>query len=190
MEKEHSISLKNFVIVSVCGFAAFILIGLVFFQSNIFNLYSNKFIFTSLGFAGALVFASLLYRKTKDSLLFLAAVFLINLIISKNHLISFTIRDIVLFGSFWLSLYLYYTWYSNSSGKYKFIRALGLGVLTGILFLIAGIFLIFVNVSLERISIELVIQISLYYIQSGILIGLGLGLGFDFGEFLIIKNII
>ena len=123
MEKEHSISLKNFVIVSVCGFAAFILIGLVFFQSNIFNLYSNKFIFTSLGFAGACVL--LLYYTVKQKIHYYSwrQIFLINLIISKNHLISFTIRDIVLFGSFWLSLYLYYTWYSNSSGKYKFIRA-------------------------------------------------------------------
>jgi hypothetical protein len=190
MEREQSFNLKNFVIVSVCGFAAYMLTAFVFFQSNIFNLYSNKFIFTSLGLAGALVFASLLYRKSKDSLLFLAVVFLINLVVSKNHLTSFTIRDIVLFGTFWLSLYLYYTWYSNSSGRYKYIGALGLGVITAILFLIAGIFLIFVNVPLERISIELIVQISLYYIQSGMLIGLGLGLGFDLGEFLIVRKII
>lgn len=187
MEKKLVFNLKRFAITFVCGFVACLIIGFLFFQSRIFNLADNRFVFTMLGFTGALVFSSLLYRNLKDSIILLFAVFLLNIIICKNHKISFIIRDIAVFSSFGLSIYLYKNWFYNSAEKYKYLRAFGLGVITAILFFTSGLFLIFINVPLERISIDLIIQISFFYLQSGMLIGLGLGLGFDFADYLIIK---
>jgi hypothetical protein len=188
MERIKNQNLKNFIITSSCGFAGCLITGFLFFQKDIFNLSANKSIITWLGLAGALVFSSMIFRNIKESLLFLVAVILLNIIIPKPHLISFIIRAIALYSSFWLSIYLYKTWFYNSPGKYNYLKAFGLGVITAILLFIAGLFLIFVNVPLERISIELIFQISFYYLQSGMLIGLGLGLGFEFAKNFFLKN--
>jgi hypothetical protein len=188
MERVDGFNLKNFAITSLFGFAACLLIGFLFYQTRIFNLADNRFVFASLGFTGALVFASLLYGNVKDSIIILTAALLLNIFICKNHQVSFIIRDIAVFSSFGLSIFLYKNWFYNSSAKYKYLRAFGLGVITAILFLIAGIFLIFINVPLERISIELIFQISFYYLHMGLLIGLGLGLGFDLADYFIGKS--
>jgi len=188
MKKLKGFNFKNFVITIVCGFAACELLGLIFFRASVFVVSSNRFAFTAYGITGALVFAAMLYRNIKESLLILVIMLLLNIIIADIHIISFIIRDIVVFSCLWLSLYIYKNFFYNSLEKYKYLRAIGLGITMAILFFVAGIFLLFINVPLERISIELIIQVSSLYLQSGMLIGLGLGLGFDIAELLKNKN--
>lgn len=190
MESGDSFNYKHFIITFVCGFAGSLIIGLLVYQLHIFNLSENRFVYTALGFAGALVFSSMIYRGIRDSIIVILAVFLLNIIISRTHLISNIIRDIAVFGSFWLCVYLYKTWFYNSSGKYKDLSALGLGIISAIILFITGLFLLFIAVPLEKISIDLIFQVSMFFLQAGFLIGLGLGLGFDLAEYLISKNIV
>lgn len=188
MESVQSFSLKNFIITAVCGFVVCLIVGILFFRGAVFILSSNKFIYTAYGILGGLVFAAMFYRNTRDSLIVLAVLFILNIIIIHSHYISFIIRDVVAFSSLWLSIYIYKNWFYNSSEKYKYLRAFGFGIITALIFFVAGIFLLYINVPLERISVELCMQVSLFYLQSGMLIGLGLGLGFDLAELIISKT--
>ena len=187
LELKQSFNYKSFIITFLCGFAACLILGFLFFQADIFIESSNKFILLILSLAGALVFSCMLYRSIIDSIIVLVAVFILNIVFFKTYLVSFIIRDIVLFCCLWLSIYLYKNWFFSTSGKYKFLRSFGLGIIAAILLFTGGFFLIFINVPLERVSIELIFQISMYYLRAGLMIGLGLGIGFDFADLLISK---
>jgi len=189
MESGQSFNFKRFIITFACGFAGSLAVGLLVYQGHIFRITENRFIYTSLGFAGAIVFSVMLYRGIKDSILAMFAVYLLNLVVCKSFFISYIIRDIAVFGSFWLCIYLYYNWLYNSTGKYKDLRTLGLGIISAIILFITGLFLLFINVPLEKISIDTFYMVSVFYLMAGFLIGLGLGLGFDLSEYLINKNI-
>lgn len=181
MKSEEKFELKNFLYTIIFGFLFSIIIGVIFFQTNIFSYYSRSFVFISFGLTGAIIFAALKYRNLQDSILLAAILFIINFIIYSQHSFKFALRDILEFTAIWLSMYLYKIWFIPKMEDKKYIRALGLGAIYAGINVLAGIVVMTLFILLYDLRIH-VFPLLFSYLQVGMLVGLGLGIGFDVVE--------
>ncbi len=186
MESNNKFDIKKFLYTVICGLIFSIIIGVIFFQTHVFNHRSPSFAFITFGLVGAIAYAALKFRDKKDSILFTIILLIINFTIYSEHTFKFALRDILSFAAIWLSLYLYKVWFIPQVQNMKYIRALGLGVILGACNIVACLILILFFTLLFDMRIQL-IPMLFFYLQMGMLIGLGMGIGFDVAETLTLK---
>ncbi len=181
MEPNKKFDIKKFLYTVICGLIFSIIIGIIFFQTHVFNHHSPSFAFVTFGLVGAVVFAALSFRNIKDSILFTIMLLIINFTIYSGHSFKFALRDILSFAAIWLSMYLYDIWFIPKVQNMRYIRALGLGVIFATCNVVAGVILILIFIIIYDMRTQL-IPILFSYLQTGMLVGLGLGIGFDLAE--------
>ncbi len=171
------------------GILGSLLIGYIFFQFMIFNLRNPYFIFTTVGIYGSLFFSLLPKLDIKKQVLILISIFLMNIImVGKSYYLLNFVRDFVLIAVIFFSIKAY-SYFINKNKKLPlFVRSFALPVIYGA-FNAIGIILLFLLYSLiERHNIYSLPRLLLINSKLAILVGFGLGLGFDSWEF--IKKII
>ncbi len=164
---------------SIIGFSICIILGLIFFGTNIFNFYSHALQITSFGLVGAIFFSFYKYGTKKEAGFVGGLLFIINLILlGKKPLLIYYLRDLVFFICIYSSLILYLFFLKKYSYSLLFIRALALSLFLGVFNIFATILLVLLTTS-PNIDPLSAIFINARYAS---LIGLGLGIGFDLFE--------
>ena len=187
METEHISDIKNFLVLAIFGLLGSLMMGFIFFRQNIFDPYSAAFQFVVYGFAGSIIFTALKLRSIRDSILFTAGLFLLNLVIFKTTSYYFILRDICFFSSLWLGIYIYVFRFKPRAKLIRKFRAFGLGVILALTMAFAGIILLLINMLIQHRSFSHFFSFILLFLKYGMLIGLGLGIGFDFGDVVLTK---
>ena len=188
MEHERVFPIKDFVILTACGFFFCLLTGFIVFQMSVFNIYSMAIQFIVYGLPGAIIFSALRYVGVKESILYTAAAIFLEMIIMRTTSIMFIMRDFCFFASLWAALFIYKTQFIPRSKRTKRFRAIGLGVILGLTNIAAGLVLFTLHYFVYGSSYTHVQYLLYAFMKYGMLIGLGLGVGFDVGEEVIKKK--
>ena len=180
--------LKKFLITSIICFTCCLILGFIFYQGQIFEFRSPKFIIFYFGLTGSVIYAAFEYRNIKDSIIFTLALLFINILLYKARPFIFIIRDIITFAILWFGIYLYIFHLEKKMESFKFTRAFALGLFVALTLCIASLFLLLLEVHFSNISFNLVKEVLFLSSQSGMLIGLGIGLGYDLSNYLIERS--
>ena len=165
------------------GFLGSLIIGYLFFQQKIFNINNTQFMYTALGIYGAIFFSLAIKLDLKKQILILISVIFLNIIIIGKlyHLLSL-IRDFVLIGIIFLSIKAYASFILKNKNIPLFLRAFGLAAIY-VVFNACGILILFLlTIMIEGNKISYLPNLILVNSEMAGLVGLGLGLGFDFWE--------
>lgn len=100
----------------------------------------------------------------------------------------FIMRDLCFFASLWSALFIYKTQFIPKAKRTKRFRAIGLGVILGLTNIAAGFILFTLHYFMYGSSYTHVHYLLYAFMKYGMLIGLGLGIGFDVGEEIIKKK--
>lgn len=176
---------------SVTAYLFCVLFGLVFYGNRILAFRTNAFVVIAFGLIGAIFLSVYFYGTKKESIFVASALVISNIIfLGKPLTLVFIVRDLVFLSGLFFSIILYSYFIKKYYYSPLFIRALALSFFYGIINIISTIIL---SLFYSSKNIDL---ISAIYINSkyAIVIGLGLGVGFDFVKkyksmiFRIVKN--
>jgi membrane protease YdiL (CAAX protease family) len=140
------------------------------------------------GIPGAAIFASLKYIGVKQSVLYAGVIFLIELIIAQNTMTMVIVRGLFLVASIWAAMYIYKTMFIPRAAKLRELKAFGLGVILMATNIVAVILSSIVHQIVSGSFAGEFTTNILGYIKAGLLVGAGLGLGFELGDRLIKKS--
>ena len=186
--KQKDFSLEDFFTIAACGFFACAAVGFLFFQIEILGSDPIASQFITVGLPGTVIFATLKYVGIKQSALYAAVMYLIELIIAQNTMTMFVVRGLFLIASIWAAMYIYKTMFIPRAAKLRELKAFGLGVILTV----TNIGAVLLNAIVQLfISHSFAGEITAYlfaYMKVGLLLGAGLGLGFELGERLIKKS--
>ncbi len=186
--KQKDFSLEDFFTIAACGFFGAVAVGFLFFQIEVLSSDPIASQFIAVGLPGTVMFAALKYIGIKQSALYAGVVFLIELIIAQNTGIMYIVRWLFLIVSMWTAIYVYKTMFIPRAAKLKELKAFGLGVILMAVNIAALLFTSVVRLLLSgSFAVEFTANI-LGYIKAGLLLGAGLGLGFELGERLMKKS--
>jgi len=187
-EQSKDFSLEDFFTITACGYFVCLAAGFLFYQIDILNTSFDSFQFVALGLPGGVIFATLRYVGVKQSILYAGVIFLIELIIAQSTITMVIVRELFLLASLWAAVYIYKVEFIPRSVKLREFRGFGLGVilmLTNIVAvaLIAAFHLLLSGSFVAEFTSDMMPQIKI-----GMLLGTGLGLGFELGDRLIKKT--
>ncbi|MBI3124348.1 MAG: hypothetical protein HYZ10_08080 [Ignavibacteriales bacterium] len=163
----------------LCGFTSCLVFGLLFYGLNIFNTHDIRFQIVLFGLFGSVVYAVMNYRTSKE-IIYVAFQFLIITFIvrAKTFSLNTLITDVVLITAIYIAIYYYKLFTDKNSNLPLFFRAFILLVFFGLANVLGVVFLFLIHGSIFKISMAYL----LFYIKIPALIGLALGIGFDFFE--------
>lgn len=186
--KQKDFSLEDFFTIAACGFFGAVAIGFLFFQIEILSGDPIASQFIAVGLPGAVIFAAMRYIGLKQSALYAGVIFLIELIIAQNTMTMFIVRWLFLIVSMWAAMYIYKTMFTPRAAKLRELKAFGLGVILMITNTGAVLLGSIVQLFISRAFVGELTASLLPNIKAGLLLGAGLGLGFELGERLIKKS--
>ncbi len=164
------------------SYAGCIVVGYIFFQELVFNSQAWTFQFVIQGLFGALFIVYMQRQKSKQFIFFLLIVFIDLILFEKTFLLWFILRDIFFNFSLFLSVSLYLILINKNKSLVLFLRAFGFSMIYAFTNVLVGLLLITLHNAVAGSTYEYSLSVILIYAQSGALIGLGLGLGFDLWE--------
>ncbi len=177
LEKENSKILST-VLITLFGLLGSIVIGFVFFGSNIFVPKNYAFQFVTNGFFGSFFFSLLIYHTKREQVFGIVFLFLLDftLLLGKAvSLIPYLIRDILYLSALLLSIFLYSKYLKKNPQLKFYLRSFSLVLIYGALNTIFGAMVYLINAEF----IFPPFNFLLLLIEIGVLIGLGIGLGCD-----------
>lgn len=162
---------------TICGLLGSILIGLIFYNTSIFNIHRANFQFVACGIYGSLFFSLLEYESGKIQLGAIAAILFINLVLFTGRSLSavYIIRDVFYLGGLFLSLKLYFQFIKRYPYVKFYLRSLALACIYGLMDVLMGSLTFIINYKVSLPPLNFIYMLGRY----GIFIGLGIGLGLD-----------
>ncbi len=122
--------------------------------------------------------------RKKQILLFAAVIFLNIIILGKPYYFSLILRDFVLILAVFLSIKAYILFLDKNKNFHLFVRTFALPVIY-VLFNTAGIILLFLlSLIIEGDNIYYLPRVILINAELAVLVGIGLGMGFDLWAFI------
>lgn len=181
MEDSIDKKITNIFLNSLFGFLLCVLIGLVFFGTNIFNPKLHTFQIVLFGIVGSIFYSVHKYGSLKESYVIGILLFIANFVFQGKAVTFVTIlRDLVFFASLFSSLILYNYLLKKYFYSPKYIRALALALILVMFNVIATLFLISVYAASPSEALSGVLINARY----AALVGVGIGLGIDlFNQF-------
>ncbi|MBU0473702.1 MAG: hypothetical protein KKF62_06020 [Bacteroidetes bacterium] len=166
------------ILLTMFGFVGSVLVGFIFYNSLVFAPNLITFQFVTVGISGALFFSLLKYKSTKEQLIGITIIFLLDfvLIIGKPFSISLIIRDILYLSSMFLAIKLYYKFIQRNSTIKYYLRTFALVFIYCLLTVVFGTVVYLINAKFEFPLIDFLLAIT----KISILVGFGIGIGIDF----------
>ena len=170
------------------GYATALLMGMLFFRFDIFDLHSPNFQFVEAGFIGAIIYPLILYREKREQFFFVLLIVIIHFMLFNPPLASWFVRDVVYLAAIITSIAVYvHLVIPRIKKKFDKARIFALALVYGIINLIAFLLLSALLFLFFDYPVQDYGSAMLIYIKYGVMIGFGLSIGFNFAEF-IIKN--
>ena len=162
------ITIKTFISLLCC-----MVIGYIFYHSQIFNRHAGTFSFLIYGFIGSLFFY-LLRVKINDALAALVVLYIMNsAFITHATRLAYLLRDFVMIGAFSSAIYIFYQYFYSKSQKDRWLEPLILSAVVATFSLIATFVLVIAHKAVSIVTLYWIYSIAKLYF----LIGLGLGVG-------------
>jgi hypothetical protein len=170
--------IRDFVIRSLLAFAGCLLVGIFFFQADIFDPIAVPFRFISNGILGSVVFAALRSVPIRTSfIIFLLTAVVLIAVFTWPLELPFILTDGVLFIGIGLALYVVNRTTFVQMQPIRWARPLVFSSLLALINIAASILMMFYHRDFVLFS-----QPPFETISMGFLIGLGLGIGCEVGE--------
>lgn len=165
-------------LITLFGLLGSMLIGFIFFTTNIFNPHFTSFQFMSFGLFGSLFYCMFEFKNTKEQILLFLIVFILNIIIFTGKAISlaYLVGGFFFLAALFLAVKFYFQFLKRNSTLKYYLRCLALAFMYGITNSICGFLAFIINTKGNFPSVEYLIMIARF----GVLIGAGIGLGIDF----------
>jgi hypothetical protein len=186
--KQKDFSLEDFFTIAACGFFGAAAVGFLFFQVEILSSDPIASQFIAIGLPGTVIFGSLKYIGVKQSALYAGVIFLIELVIAQNTMTMVIVRWLFLIVSMWSAMYIYKTMFIPRAVKLRELKAFGLGIILMVTNVGAVLLGSIVQFFISHAFVGELTANLLPNIKAGLLLGAGLGLGFELGERLIKKS--
>lgn len=180
----------DFAASTILSFLGCIVIGYLFFQDKIFLPYAWTFQFVIAGLIGALLMAYITNRNSKQLLFFVLVVFIYLVLFEKTFRFWFVLKDVFFNFSIFLSIKLYLTFIIKNKSLQFFLRTFGLSFIYALVNVLVGLLFVELHIIFESSEFGYIWGLIFIFAQSGALIGLGLGLGFDLWELIKKKFVI
>jgi hypothetical protein len=164
---------QRIVIYSLISCVCSVLVGLIFYQGDVFLRTHYAFQFITAGIIGSVFFNLLRFGRMRDAMAGLFTMLIIQLLITRSSTIVFLVRDIVYVAAIGVAIYLFYANY--------FKQGRGGGLLTPVLIgmLLGGTNLVAIMILLVVSGHPMMTNVGsmLLTVILGILIGFGIGTG-------------
>lgn len=168
--------LFSILVTTIISYLSCLLLGYIFFGSQIFSLRSNALVVATYGLIGAIFFSVYNYGNKREIIFSAVLLFIANLVLlGKSLNFIWLVRDFVFISGFYTSLILYSYFLKKYFYSPLFIRALVLALVYGI-FNIISTLILSVLFSAKNIDLTGAIYLNSRY---AIIIGLGIGMGYD-----------
>jgi hypothetical protein len=168
----------HIILMTFFGTLGSILIGFVFYNTNIFSTTRPVFQFVASGLSGAFFFSLIEYKGVREQIYGMIIILLLQVIIftGRNLSIANLIRDIFYLGGIFLSIKLYFQFLKHYPELKYYQRCFGLVLFYCIINTLFMGIVFYLNT-----SSGLPPRSFIYFVaKNSVLIGLGLGLGIDF----------
>lgn len=152
------------------------MVGIIFFGLQVFNTADASFQFIAFGLICSIFYSTLKFSKIRNAIYLYALMIYLHEILFMYSKTSFVVRDVVFFLSMGIAVYLFCRYFEPKMDKLKFGKFLTVAALFSIGYLVATLLLrlIFQPVQFTQ---QLFTNISF-----GLLIGIGLGIGFELAD--------
>ncbi|MBK8944078.1 MAG: hypothetical protein IPM32_02300 [Ignavibacteriae bacterium] len=166
------------IVLTLLGTLGSILVGFLFVGNLIFVSSHSAFQFITMGFAGSLFFSLLEFTSKKEQLFGIAIIIILDITFILGKYISFSsiIRDLFYLLSLLLSIKLYQQFIRQNSKLTLYLRSFALAIFYAINNIIAAIIVYTINAKLEFPPIDFLIAMG----KIGLLVGFGIGIGYDY----------
>lgn len=161
------------VIRSLISFLCCIMIGYIFYPSQIFNRYASAFSVPVYGLIGSIFFYSIRVN-IKNAFAALLVLFVIDsAFITHATRLTYLLRDLFSIGALSAAIYIFYQYFYNKSQKERWLEPLILSALFTVFTLAAALISVIINKVFNLITLQWIYYIAKLYF----LIGLGIGVG-------------
>lgn len=168
--------LFSILVPTIISYLSCLLLGYIFFGSRIFSFSSNAFVITSFGLIGVIFFSIYNYGNKKEIIFSAAMLFVANIVLlGKSLNFIYLFRDFVFITALYSSLILYSYFLRKYYYSPLFIRTVVLALIYGV-FNIISTLILFTFFTPKNIELIDTIYLNSRY---AIIIGLGIGLGYD-----------
>lgn len=178
--------MKKIMITFISGYFAVLIMGLLFYRFEIFNVHSPAFQFVEAGFIGALLYPLNLYLEKREIYSFTFLIVFLHFIVFIPPYFSWFIRDLVYLAAIITTIMLYVNLIIPViSVRFKKLKIIALAVVYGLVSLAAFLLLSLLLYLFFDFTHFNFTEALFIWIKSGLLIGLGLSIGFNFAEMII-----
>ncbi len=164
----------KFIIFTLSGLVLTLLTGYLFFGGEILNIRQPVFGFTAYGITGSFFFGLLMVRRFRDAIFAIILLFALNLFLTHAR---FLVAQFLFFSTSIIAVLIYWARIYGNGRSWRWMRPLSLSGLFGVFYI--GITVLLGIIYLGGVSRPL------SNLSVGFLIGLGLGLGFELGDWLV-----
>jgi hypothetical protein len=180
---KYGSSVQRFLLQCVAPIACSIVIGYIFFQSDVFNRYSSAFQFLWSGVVATVFYYLLLFLRPRDAYVGLLVLFFLTLLTTGSTRAAYILRDIFYVAAIGTSILLYVRFFREGEHltiAHPAIILAGLFALTNlVLFELHRGILYSSGLESTGGTFYSVASVSLFF---GCLIGFGVGLGITLSE--------
>jgi hypothetical protein len=181
--------MKKILLTAFFGYLAVLMMGMLFYRFRIFNPQVHYFQIVELGFIGAVLYPVSLYKEKKDIYLTFVILLTSHFIFFRPPRTGFIIRDIIVLASILITIMIYV----NSllpliRKRFKILQVFTLAFTYALINAAAFILLMIILYLFFDRDWGGFGESILLYIRYGFIIGFGLGIGFNFAEFIIDKS--
>jgi len=170
----------------ISGYFAVLIMGLLFYRFEIFNVHSPAFQFVEAGFIGALLYPLNLYLEKREIYSFTFLIIFLRFIVFIPPHFSWFIRDIVYLASIISAVMIYVNLIIPLiSVRFRKLKIIALAFVYGLISLAGFLFLSLLMYLFFDFTHYNFTEAMFIWVKSGFLIGLGLSIGFNFAEIII-----
>jgi len=165
--------LVEIVIRALVSLMCCIVIGYIFYQSQIFNRHTGTFSIPVYGLIGSIFFYSMRVN-IKNAFAALLVLFVMDsALVTHATRLPYLVRDLLCIGALSAAVYIFYKYFYNKNQKERWLEPLILSALAAAFILAATLLLTIINKTLSVVSLQWIYYIAKLYF----LIGLGIGIG-------------
>jgi hypothetical protein len=161
------------VIRSIVSLICCLVIGYIFYQSQIFNRHASAFSFPVCGVVGSIFFYTLRINIRNAFAVFLVLFIATSALVTHSTRLIFLLRDILYYGAFASAIFIFFQYFYGKSIKDRWMEPLILSVLVAVIILFAFFLTMSINKAFGALTLSFVFFVAKLYF----LIGLGMGVG-------------
>jgi hypothetical protein len=178
MESETQ-DIKNFFQIVIVGTLSCIILGYLFFQSNVFQLTHSAFGFILFGLMGSTTFAVLRSSSVSKAAATLLILVVLNEVLTKPPEWHFIVRDVLFALSIGTSVFVFHRMFYKQLSVIRMARPLILGSLIAVSATLVTVVLLLVLSAFSTTFRADPMHSITVNLSIGFLIGIGMGIGFE-----------